>query len=112
MATSHFVLLFNIMLLLIPFISKHLNLNNRQFGYRQGTGCMMAAAIVREAILQFTTKNTNVHAAILDMSKAFHRIKITFNHKKLFMKLIDTSLPPQIVKIINCICRDCCFLSM
>ena len=80
-----------------PTLSKHLNLNNRQFGYRQGTGCMMAAAVVKEAILQYTTKNTNVHAAILDMSKAFDRI----NHKKLFKKLKDNSLPPPIVKIIN-----------
>ena len=98
----------------------------------------MAAALVKEAILQYTTKNTNFHAAILDMFKAFDSI----NHKKLFMKLIDTSLPPQIVEIINymncnssvCVrfnnvsgnswkvgngtkgtevaCRDCYFLSM
>ena len=80
-----------------PTLSKHLNLNNRQFGYRQGTACMIATAVVKEAILQYTTENTNVHAAILDMSKAFDRI----NHKKVFMKLIDTSLPPPIVKIIN-----------
>ena len=79
-----------------PTLSKHVNLNNRQFGYRQGTGCMMAAAVVKETIHQYTTKNTNVHAAVLDMSKASDRI----NHKKLFMKLIDTSLPPRLLRLL------------
>ena len=76
-----------------PTLSKHLNLNNRQFGYRQGTGCMMAAAVVKEAILQYTTKNTNVHASILDMSKAFDRI----NHKKTFHETNRYQLATYIV---------------
>ena len=34
---------------------------------------MMAAALVKEAILQYTIKDTYVHAAILDMSKETFR---------------------------------------
>ena len=39
-----------------PTLFKHLNLNNRQFGYRESTSSMIMAAVEKEPILQYTTK--------------------------------------------------------
>ena len=59
---------------LSPFLSNHLKLNNLQFGFRNKTGCTSAIALLKETINFYTKENTNVHCAMIDISKAFDKI--------------------------------------
>ena len=78
---------------LLPFISSSLNLSRYQFGFRPNTSCMHAVAVVKEVISKYNKENSDVHAAFIDMSKAFDRI----NHNVLFQKLRNTSINRLII---------------
>ena len=71
-----------------PFLSNHLKLNNLQFGFRTKTSCPSAVLVLKETVLKYTRENSNVHCAMVDLSKAFDRI----NYSILMTKLRATSL--------------------
>ena len=96
MSSSNFLKIFEYCLL--PWLKKHLKITPVQFGYRPKTGCLTANIVFRETILNYTSRNSNVHAAVLDMSKAFDRI----NPNILIEKLInDSDLPSPIIRILK-----------
>ena len=79
-------------------MSRHMKLSDRQFGFRSETGCNMAISVFKETILNYTSSNSNVHCAVLDMSSAFDRI----NFNILYSKLVSNStLPAAIANILN-----------
>ncbi len=83
---------------LLPRMNKHLKLDQHQFGYRKNTGCLNVVSVLKEIILNYTNKNTNVHTAVLDMSKAFDKI----NHNILVKKLVEeTQLSTSIIKMVK-----------
>ncbi len=83
---------------LLPRMNRHLKVDQHQFGYRKNTGCLNVVSVLKETILNYTNKNTNVHTAVLDMSKAFNKI----NHNILVEKLVEeTQLPTLIIKMIK-----------
>ena len=59
---------------ILPVMSRHMKLSDRQFGFRTGTGCNMAISIFKENILNYNSSGSNVHCSVLDMSSAFDRI--------------------------------------
>ena len=83
---------------LLPSMLKIIKLSEKQFGFRNNTGCLSAIALVKETIFKYHTENSNVHSAMVDCSKAFDRI----NKNILFDKLVCTDLDPKIVNIIRC----------
>ena len=83
---------------LLPSLKKNLPLNKRQFGFRSGTGCLPAIALVKEIINKYNIENSSVYCAMVDLSKAFDRI----NKNILFKKLYEAGLNPKFVEILRC----------
>jgi len=93
---------------LIPVISKVLEnvifsiceekiiTSSLQFGFKANTGCSDAIFALRSTVDHFTTHNSNVFAASLDINKAFDKI----NHFKLFSSLYKTGVPMEIVFVL------------
>ena len=95
MKSSNFLKIFEYCLL--PSINTHIKLNNRQFGFRKNAGCSAALVLAKEIINKYTVGGSNVHCAMVDLSKAFDMI----NFSILIKKLHKTGLPKQIVNIIG-----------
>ena len=87
---------------LLPFLLNHLNLSNLQFGFRSKTGCNSAIAILKETIFSYINDRSNVHCAMVDLSKAFDKI----NHDTLINKMRCTNLPNKILNIISFMLRN------
>ena len=85
-----------------PFLSKHLNLDSRQFGFRNNTSCPSVVSILKETVMGYSDENSNVHCVMVDLSKAFDKI----NYDILMLKLRKTSLPKQIVNILDYMCNN------
>ena len=84
--------------LILPFLQKSLKLSNCQFGFRQNTSCTSAISVAKETIMRYNYENSNVHAALVDCSKAFDKINKNF----LFEMMEKTDLDKAIVRIIRC----------
>ena len=82
---------------ILPVLTKTLDINNRQFGFRANTGCLPAVALVKEVISKYNNENTSVHCAMLDLSKAFDRV----NKNILFTKLALTDLNFRYLRIVR-----------
>ena len=83
---------------IMPFLTKALKLSNCQFGFRQDTSCISAITVVKETIFRYNSENSNVHAALIDCSKAFDKI----NKNILFNLLENSGLDRMIVRVIRC----------
>ena len=68
-----------------------------QFGFQYGSSCDYAITLVKETILNYNKGNTNVHAAAIDLTKAYDRV----NHDLLIEKLLAVDTPILIVKILQ-----------
>ena len=68
-----------------------------QFGYRESTGCLSAISLIKETILHYKEKNSNVFLATIDLSKAFDSVNI----KHLIYKLKNTGMPESLINIIE-----------
>ena len=79
-----------------PFLSNHLNLNSRQFGFHSNTSCPSVVSILKETVTSYKEDNSNVHCVMVDLSKAFDKI----NNDTLMLKSRKTNLPKQIVNIL------------
>ena len=82
---------------LLPVVTNHLPVNRNQFGYVKNSNCQRTIAILKEVLHSYIGKNSEVHCAMLDLSKAFDKININL----LRDKLSSTRLPHCIIRIIN-----------
>ena len=81
---------------LLPFLTKYIRLNSRQFGFRKHTGCLSAIALVKETIFHYNHEKSDVYCGMIDCSKAFDKI----NWKILLCKLSESDLPRVFVDIV------------
>ena len=68
--------------------------NDLQFGFKESISTTMCTATLKETVLWYNNKGSNVHALFLDASKAFDRVHFI----KLFNKLLDRQLPPTLLR--------------
>ena len=88
--------------LILPVLKSNLNLSSRQFGFRPGTNCQSAVLMLQEVVKSYTELNSNVHCAMLDLTKAFDRM----NFNILIAKLKKTHLPMQLVNLLDFMLRN------
>lgn len=82
---------------LLPILKKNLSISNLQFGFRENTGCLSAVALLKETVLKYNKEGSDVHCAMIDLSKAFDRL----NHSILFEKLLSENLDKKVVGILQ-----------
>ena len=79
------------------FIDKHsdvLQTSNLQFAFKQSHSAIMCTAMIKEVVSHYNARGSNVHACLLDASKAFDRL----NHGKLFQLLLNRNLQAVVVR--------------
>ena len=76
--------------------SESLNTSDLQFGFKEKSSTSMCTFMVLETIEYYRSKGSNVHALLLDASKAFDRV----NYIKLFDKLLDKGMCPFTVRLL------------
>ena len=76
--------------------SESLNTSDLQFGFKEKSSTSMCTFMVLETIEYYRSKGSNVHALLLDASKAFDRV----NYIKLFNKLLDKGMCPFTVRLL------------
>ena len=59
---------------LLPTRSQKFKITPLQSGFREGSNCDSAIAMVKETILRYIKTSTNVHCAAIDLSKAYDKI--------------------------------------
>ena len=82
---------------LLPILTKHIDLNKRQFGFRKGASCCSTVTIFKEIIHSYNSEKSNVHCCMVDLSKAFDRV----DAQLLVRKLKQTSVPPLICNLVG-----------
>ena len=83
--------------LLLPHLEKKHKMNQRQFAYRNATGCLDAIILLKETVVHYNRKHTDVYCAMFDLSKAYIRINIS----SLCDKIKATYLPELLVNLIE-----------
>ncbi len=73
-----------------------LSTSNLQFGFKEKSSTTMCTFIALETIERYINKGSEVHALLLDASKAFDRV----DYIKLFNKLLDRGMCPLTVRLL------------
>ena len=76
--------------------SEKLKTSDLQFGFKEKSSTTMCTFMALETIEHYTNNGNNVHALMLDASKAFDRV----NYIKLFDKLLDRGMCPITVRLL------------
>ena len=83
--------------LLPPQLENNLEIDQRQFAYRKATSCLDAITPLEETVAHYNKEHTDVHCAMVDLSKAYGRIIIS----SLCDKFKASYLPWHIVYLIE-----------
>lgn len=78
-------------------IEHYLTFNDRQHGFRRFYSTTTANVVLKETIHNYTHKNSNVYACLMDLTKAFDKV----THCKLFEKLFRLGVPSYFVNILS-----------
>ena len=81
----------------MPHLERNIKLDMHQFGFRKNTGCTTATLVLKETLLRYKNKGSNVHCAMIDLTKAFDKI----NYNVFLGKLCETTIPVPIIKILH-----------
>ena len=83
--------------ILLPCLERFLKIDSHQFGYRRDTGCLNDVTVLKETVLKYNKEGSNVHCAMVDLSKAYDCVNID----KLVGRLRNTGMPGNVVDIIS-----------
>ena len=83
-------------IIIIDKQSDALSTSDLQFGFKEKSSTTMCTFMVLETIEYYRNNGGNVHAILLDASKAFDRV----NYTKLFEKLIKKGMCPLTVRLL------------
>ena len=92
--SSLFLKIFDWVVLLL--YGHHLHLDDLQFGYQEDVSGTMCTWLALETISYFISNGSDVFSCVMDMTKAFDKIK----HSVLFKKLMQTPIPPIFIRLI------------
>ena len=81
---------------IIDTCKEALKFDELQFGYQTGISTSMCTWVATETISYFLRNHSEVFTCLMDMSKAFDLVK----HSVLLNKLIDTGMPPLVIRFI------------
>ncbi len=76
---------------------KSLCTSNLHFGFREGVSTTHCTYVVNETISYYNFHKSNVHALMIDASKAFDRVK----YCKLFNGLLNRNVSPLILRLLS-----------
>ena len=76
--------------------------NDFQFGFQELSNTSLCSWMVYETVDQYLRSGSTVYGCLLDCTKAFD----TVEHSRLFQKLLDSGMPPIIVRLLICIYRN------
>ena len=76
--------------------------NDFQFGFQKLSNTSLCSWMVYETIDQYLRHGSTVYGCLLDCTKAFD----TVEHSRLFQKLLDSGVPPIIIRLLICIYRN------
>ena len=83
-------------LVILNHQSENLKTSDLQFGFKEKSSTTMCTFMALESIEHYKSNGSNVHALLLDASKAFDRV----NYIKLFDKLLDRGMCPITVRLL------------
>ena len=78
--------------IILSHINQSLILSSQQHGFRQGLSCTTQLVTVVNDLMKANNEKQQVHAAILDFSKAFDRVSHSLLIKKLLKADVDNSI--------------------
>lgn len=82
--------------LIIHLFSSYLKFDELQFGFQANNSSNMCSWLAIETINYFYYRNSDVYTCVMDMKKAFDRVK----HSTLFVKLSNSGLPLIYVRLL------------
>jgi hypothetical protein len=71
--------------------------SNRQYGFKKGRGCSQAIHDLKQTVDYYTSRDSTINIATLDISKAFDKI----NHYKLLLQLMKRFISVNIVRLLT-----------
>ena len=77
--------------------SKFMSSSPNLFGFKKGSSCGHAIYSVRQVVEYYTNGGSTVNVCLLDLSKAFDKM----NHFALYIKLINRSIPVQVLSVLE-----------
>ena len=80
----------------VLLLFEELRTDELQFGFQQKTSANMCTWLVVETIDYFQRNGSEVYACVMDLSKAFDRIK----HSALVWKLLKKGMPPVYARLL------------
>ena len=81
---------------LLNILEEKIFFNPRQFGFQKGSSTTDACYLLKETVSHYVKGKGKAYAAFIDLSKAFDMV----NHNILGHKLLERSVPPDIVLLI------------
>ena len=73
-----------------------LNIDELQFGFQQDTSTNMCTSLAVETREYYLRNGSDVFACVMDMTKAFDKVR----HSKLFWKLVEKGIPPIFIRLL------------
>ena len=78
-----------------------LKIDELQFGWQQDTSTNMCTWLAVETIEYYQRNGSDLFACVMDMTKAFDKVR----HSKLFWKLVEKGVPPIFIRLLLEMCE-------
>ena len=83
-------------MLISDWYSNQLMTSNAQFAFKKCHSTVICTALVKDVVKHFNGINTNVHACLLDATKAFDCVR----YDKLFELLLKKDMPGTVIRLL------------